>query len=75
MGVRIILYGSIDNANCCILERLNISPENWLKLTTQFEQLFKSAVGSPDSISKYCQNQKLKRRQDINNSRDLLDIA
>ena len=64
MGVLI----NINNANSAILTRLSISPDNWLILTTQFEHHFKSAVGSPDSISKYCQNQKLKRRQDINNS-------
>lgn len=61
--------GFIDNANSGILTRLNISPDNWLILTTKFEQHCKSAVGSPDSISRYCQNQKLKRRQDISNTR------
>ena len=64
--------GYIDNANSAILTRLNISPDNWLILTTKFEHHFKSAVGSADSISKYCQNQQLKRRQDIKNSQLLL---
>ena len=67
--------GYIDESNCNILSRLNISPENWLKLTTQFEHHFKNAVGSPDSISRYCQNQKLKRRQNITNSQKLLNTA
>ena len=68
-------HGFIDESNCNILTRLNISPENWLKLTTQFEHYFKNTVGSPDSISKYCQNQKLKRRQNITSSKNLLNTA
>ena len=67
--------GFIDDALPCILTRLNILPDNWLKLTSQFEHLFKGAVGSPNSISRFCQNQKLKRRQNIGCSRDLLDTA
>ena len=50
--------GFIDNANNNILTRLNISPENWPKLTTKFEDHFKNVVGSPDSISEYRQNQR-----------------
>ena len=67
--------GYIDAALPCILTRLNISTENWLQLTTKFEHCFKGAVGSPNSISKFCQNQKLKRRRNINSSKKLLDIA
>ena len=67
--------GFIDDDLPCILTRLNLSPDNWLKLTIGFENYFKGAVGSPDAISKFCQNQKLKRRQNISNSKDLLDIA
>lgn len=50
----LLINVDIDESNCNILTRLNISPENWLKLTTQFKQQFKNAVGVPDSISKYC---------------------
>ncbi len=67
--------GFIDDALPNILTRLNIAPDNWLKLTTQFEHFFKGTVGSPDAISEFCQNQKLKRRQNINNSKDLLNTA
>ena len=67
--------GFIDDDLPCILTRLKISPDNWLKLTTGFEHFFKGAVGSPDSITEFCQNQKLKRRQNISHSIDLLDIA
>ena len=67
--------GYIEDALPDILTRLNISADNWLSLTTEFEVYFKGAVGSPDAISKYCQNQKLKRRQNITNSKNFLDIA
>ena len=67
--------GFIDNANNNILTRLNISPENWLKLTTKFESHFKNVVGSPASIKKYRQNQKLKRLQDICSSEALFNTG
>lgn len=67
--------GFIDNASSCILTRLNISSENWLKLATEFEVHFKGAVGSPDAISKFCQNNKLKRRHNFTSSINLLNIA
>ena len=67
--------GFIDDAIPPILTRLNISPENWFTLTTNFEHSFKGAVGSPDAISKFCQNQKLKRRRNITMSNNLLNTA
>ena len=67
--------GFIDNANNNILTRLNISPKNWLKLTTMFENHFKNVVGSPDSIKKYRKNQKLIRLQDISSSEALLNTG
>ena len=66
--------GFIDNANN-IFTRLNISPENWLILTTKFESHFKNVVGSPASIKKHLQNQKLKRLQDISSSEALLNTG
>jgi len=50
-----------------ILSRLNISADNWLVITQQFEVLFSSAVGNADSIEHYCQ-QHQKRRQGIRHS-------
>ena len=41
--------GYIDNINLSLLERLNISPENWLKLITRFTRIFHTAVGRPTS--------------------------
>jgi len=66
--------GFIDNKNS-ILERLNISTDNWLDISQNFEQYFKGAAGTHDSITKYCQNQHIKRRQDINNSKKLANSA
>ncbi len=39
-----------------LLERVNISPENWLKLTTQFTRVFHGAVGRPSLQVSYCEN-------------------
>ena len=47
--------GYIEDALPDILTRLNISPDNWLTLTTQFEVYFNGAVGSRsghDSLEK-----------------------
>ena len=73
--IRADKLGFIENTHCNILTRLNISPENWFELTTKFEYNFKNAVGTPNSLSKYCNNQKLKRRQGITQSMKLLDSA
>ena len=73
--IRTDKLGFIENTHCNILTRLNISPENWFELTTKFEYNFKNAVGTPNSLSKYCNNQKLKRRQGITQSMKLLDSA
>ncbi|KPZ51548.1 hypothetical protein AN393_03931 [Pseudoalteromonas sp. P1-25] len=64
--------GHIDNMNLPLLERLNISPENWLKLTTQFTRVFHGAVGRPTSQVSYCENLKRKRRSNISNCEKLL---
>ena len=63
--------GSIQ-ASQPILARLNISPDNWLKLTTQFTQVFKGAVGKPQSLETYCTHQNLKRRTSLSQAQALL---
>jgi hypothetical protein len=60
-------HGHIDNMTLPLLERLNISSENWLKLTTQFTRVFHGAVGRPASQKRYCENLNRKRRANINN--------
>ncbi|MEI5637686.1 MULTISPECIES: transposase [unclassified Pseudoalteromonas] len=55
-----------------ILARLNIEPENWAKLTTQFSHVFHGAAGRPQAITSYCETMSKKRRKDIKNSERLL---
>ena len=44
--------GAIDANLSPILNRLAINPERWLILTTQFEQQFKQAAGSINSMKR-----------------------
>ena len=64
--------GHIDNTQLPLLERLNISPENWLKLTTQFKRVFHGSVGRPTSQASYCENLNRKRRANTSNCERLL---
>lgn len=64
--------GHIDNIYLPLLERVNISPENWLKLTTQFTRVFHGAVGRPSSHESYCENLGRKRRVNMSNCEKLL---
>jgi hypothetical protein len=64
--------GYIESTHFPLLERVNISSENWLKLTTQFTRAFHGAVGRPISQSSYCENLKRKRRINISNCEKLL---
>ena len=64
--------GYIENTSLPLLERVNISPENWLKLTTQFTRVFHGAVGRPSSHESYCDNLGRKRRANMSNCEKLL---
>ncbi len=55
-----------------ILARLQIAPENWLKLTTQFTTVFRGAVGRQQAMTKYCANLEKKRRANLTNCERLL---
>jgi hypothetical protein len=55
-----------------LLERVNISPENWLKLTTQFTRVFHGAVGRPSLQVSYCENLNRERRVNSSNCEKLL---
>ena len=55
-----------------LLNRLSISPENWLKLTTQFTKIFHGAVGKPAMMAAYCEHLEKKRRPNVANARALL---
>jgi len=64
--------GFIDNKLPAILQRLNISPKNWLTLTTRFRTCFHGAVGKTAALTDYCQHQHLKKRAAITNCTKLL---
>jgi hypothetical protein len=57
--------GYIEENQPALLTRLSISPENWLTLTKDFRKLFHGAVGHSDELTKYCENQGLKRRTNV----------
>ncbi|ATC86478.1 hypothetical protein PARC_a1927 [Pseudoalteromonas arctica A 37-1-2] len=63
--------GYIENIYLSLLERVSISPENWLKLTTQFTRVFHGAVGRPASQASYCENLNRKRRANMSNCEKL----
>ena len=64
--------GYIESTHLPLLERVNISSESWLKLTTQFTRVFHGAVGRPTSQASYCENLSRKRRANISNCEKLL---
>jgi REP element-mobilizing transposase RayT len=64
--------GHIENTHLLLLESVKISPENWLKLTTQFTRVFHGAVGRPTSQESYCENLNRKRRANVSNCEKLL---
>ena len=57
--------GYIEDNQPEILTRLNISPENWLTLTTKFRQCFHGAVGHSDALTAFCHHQALKKRANL----------
>jgi REP element-mobilizing transposase RayT len=57
--------GHIEDSQPALLNRLNISPENWLTLTKGFRKLFHGAVGQSGVLTDYCANKGLKRRTNV----------
>jgi len=64
--------GYIENQLPDILTRLNISPKNWLILTTQFRKVFHGAVGHAEKLADFCRHQQLKKRATVTNCSTLL---
>ncbi len=58
--------GYIEAIQPALLNRLNISPDNWLTLTKDFRKLFRGAVGHSDVLTDYCEHKGLKRRTNVN---------
>jgi REP element-mobilizing transposase RayT len=63
--------GHIATQTLPLLERLNITPENWLTLTTQFTKSFKGAVGRPNALDGYYDHLNAKRRTSISHCQQL----
>jgi REP element-mobilizing transposase RayT len=57
--------GHIEANQPTLLERLKISPENWLTLSKDFRKLFHGAVGHGEVLTNYCENKGLKRRANV----------
>ena len=57
--------GAIQSDTPHLLIRLSITPENWLKLTTQFTKAFHGAVGKPEHLIDYCEHLEKKRRPNL----------
>lgn len=56
--------GAIAESIPAILQRLNLKPEQWQELTTQFEACFHHAAGSEPYLEAYRHRHKLKRLKD-----------
>ena len=54
--------GAIDASLLPILQRLNISSENWLCIATEFGARTGAVVGAEQSIAYYCDSNKLNRK-------------
>ncbi len=57
--------GYIEHNQPALLNRLNISPENWLTLAKDFRKLLHGAVGHGDVLTDYCEHKGLKRRTNV----------
>ena len=54
--------GYISESSAKVLTRLNISQDNWLKLTHQFGSIFHGPVGSLEELTHYCDHLEKQRR-------------
>ena len=54
--------GAIDSKASGILDRLNIPTANWIKIVTEFGQLFHGPVGTLQEFSHYCEHLNKRRR-------------
>ncbi|MDL3985753.1 transposase [Shewanella xiamenensis] len=54
--------GAISGNSNKLLTRLNISQDNWLKLTTEFGKLFHGPVGTLQELTDYCEHLEMRRR-------------
>ena len=57
--------GSLDISLAPILQRINLTSEQWIEVTTSFEKHFKAAVGSEAYLAEYCEHTELQRRSGL----------
>ena len=57
--------GNIDVSLVPILQRINLSSEQWLEVTTSFEKHFKAAAGAEAYLAEYCEHTDLQRRSGL----------
>lgn len=67
--------GAITPKTTSILTRLHISNESWLKLTTDFENIFTGAVGTADHLCEFSEHIGLKRTHSLANAKVCLNSA
>ena len=70
-SIRVDKPGFINEAQS-ILSRLNLEPENWIKLTTQFSRVFYGAVGREPALTAYYETLQKRRRANLTNCQRLL---
>jgi hypothetical protein len=67
--------GYIERHHSPILERLGLDTEQWLTLTTEFEQHFSTAVGSEHMLQQFKQHTNHQRIRGMAKARALLQSA
>ena len=63
--------GAIAESAPQVLQRLDISPNHWLELSTNFESRFKGIAGCVESVKKWCATFGLTRTTNRNSSKIL----
>ncbi|MFT6088088.1 MAG: REP element-mobilizing transposase RayT [Glaciecola sp.] len=67
--------GGINTKTVKILARLHISDESWLKLTSDFEDIFTGAVGTAEHLCEFSKHVGLQRTHGIANAQVCLNSA
>lgn len=67
--------GAINPTTTSILSRLHIRNENWLKLTTDFENIFTGAVGTAEHLCEFSEHIGSKRTHGLANAKACLNSA
>lgn len=66
--------GAISSSAETILNRLNIPSTNWVRIVTEFGQLFHGPVGTLQELNRYCEHLS-KRRRHFSNSCQFIQVS